>query len=124
MIKTEGTTIKVFRGDSGHFDISKTDSEGNIEQFKQGDKVILSVKENFGEKNVLLRKTIPVNEDCDKVEFPISEEESISLTDLISEPMDFEYDVKVKGVESSTIIGHDDSGAKIFKVYPTGSVDS
>lgn len=124
MVKTDGTTIKVFRGDSGHFDISKTDSDGNIEQFKQGDKVILSVKENFGENNVLLRKTITVKNDCDKVEFPITSEESISLSSLISEPIEYEYDIKVEGTEHSTIIGHDDSGAKIFKVYPTGSVDS
>lgn len=123
MIKTEGSTIKVFRGDSGHFDISKTDSEGNIEQFKKGDKVILSVKENFGENTVLLRKTKLVDEDCNKISFFITEEDTISLTNLISEPIDYEYDIKVEGLENSTIIGHDDSGAKLFKVYPTGSVD-
>lgn len=124
MVKTEGTTIKVFRGDSGHFDISKTDKEGNIENFKKGDKVILSVKQNFAESEILLRKTIIVEEDCIKVEFPISDEDTISLTEIISEPIELEYDIKVDGTEKTTIIGHDDSGAKIFKVYPSGSVDS
>lgn len=124
MVKTDGTTIKVFRGDSGHIDISKTDTDGNIEQFQQGDKVILSVKENFGTDDVLLRKTITVSENCNSVEIPITAEESISLSELISEPVEYEYDIKVEGSDYSTIIGHDDSGAKIFKVYPTGSVDS
>lgn len=45
------------------------------------------------------------------------------MSELISEPVEFEYDINVNGAENTTIIGHDDSGAKIWKLYPSGSVD-
>lgn len=120
MVKTEGTTIKIFRGDCGNIYFSKTDSEGNIEQFKKGDKVVLSVKNNFGESTALLRKEFVVESDSDKVEISFSKEDT-KFVDLISEPIDYEYDIKVN--DCHTIIGHDDSGSKIFRVYPSGSDD-
>lgn len=120
MIKTEGTTIKIFRGDEGTLYISKKDKNGNIEKFKKDDKVVLSVKENFGEHEVKLRKEVVVQEESEKVGFTFYPEDT-KFIDLISEPIDFEYDIDLN--DGNTILGHDDSGAKIFRIYPTGSDD-
>ena len=49
MIKVEGTTIKAYRGASGYIRVSKTDDDGNIEQFAANDVITLTVKNNFGE---------------------------------------------------------------------------
>ena len=38
--------------------------------------------------------------------------------ELGNEIVDYWYEVKVN--EDRTILGYDDSGAKIFKLYPTG----
>lgn len=123
MIKVEGTTIKAYRGSSGYIRVSKTDDEGNIEQFAANDVVTLSVKNNFGESDPILRKQVTVQSACDYVDITISSSETKSMSELISEPVEFEYDINVNGEENTTIIGHDDSGAKIWKLYPSGSVD-
>lgn len=122
MIKTEGTTIKCNRGDSGHLFIRKSDSDGNIEQFAVGDVVIFTIKNNFGEDTVILRKEKTVNEVCDSVQIDFSSEDTM-IGELISEPIEYQYDVKVNGQSNNTILGYDDDGAKIFKLYPSGSVD-
>lgn len=123
MIKVEGTTIKAYRGASGYIRVSKTDDDGNIEQFAANDVITLTVKNNFGESTPILRKQLTVESACDYVDITISATETKSMSELISEPVEFEYDINVNGAENTTIIGHDDSGAKIWKLYPSGSVD-
>ena len=120
MIRTDGNLIKCPRGDAGYIDIRKSDSEDNTEIFSKGDKVIFSIKNNFSEPEVILRKTVDVEEDTETVRIEFSHEDTL-IGDLITNYMDYEYDINVNNKD--TILGHDDSGAKIFRVYPTGSVD-
>lgn len=119
-MKTDGTTIECFRGDSGHIYISKTDSDGNIEKFVKGDRVIFTIKNNFGEIKPVLRKIFDVQNDTEELELTFTKDDTL-IGELISEAVDFEYDISVNG--EHTILGHGSDGAKIFRLYPTGSVD-
>ena len=119
-MRTDGTTIECFRGDSGNIYISKTDKEGNIEKFLAGDHVIFTIKNNFGEVNPILRKVFEVQNDTEELELQFSKEDTL-IGELISEAVDYEYDISVNG--EHTILGHGSDGAKIFRLYPTGSVD-
>lgn len=120
MIKIEGTMIKCFRGDKGHIVIRKKDKKGNIEPFEKGDKVTFSVKNNFGEENPILRKIIDVEEEKDCVTIDLSSSDTL-IGDLISDYVDYEYDIAIN--DDNTILGHDESGAKIFRLFPSGSDD-
>ncbi len=121
MIRTSGTTIECFRGNSGHIYISKTDSDGNIEPFEKNDEIIFTVKNNFAEEEVVLRKKIKIEETTNKARIDFSKEDTL-IGDLISDAVDYEYDISVNG--NNTILGHDSSGAKIFKLYPSGCDDA
>lgn len=115
--------IKFTRGDIGQIIIRKKikDETDRYEPFFAGDKVIFTIKNNFADEEVLLRKIVEVIEDCDYVIFDFSSEDT-TIGDLIAAPMKYQYDVSIDG--DKTIIGYDDeTGPKYVMVYPEGSND-
>lgn len=115
------TTIKCTRGDRGSINIKKQDDKGNFENFIKGDKVIFSIKNNFSDSEPVFRKIVEVEEDSEFVTFELTKEDT-TLEDLISSPKEYQYDVSIN--DDLTIIGYDDDGPKIFRLYPEGSSDN
>ena len=110
MYKIDESTIKCTRGDKLIFDVKIPikDETGTItgyEKFFKDDKVIFSVKENFGNADVVIRKEVIVPEDTDTITFSLTKEDT-TIGELISKPVTYQYDVSIN--EDNTIIGYDD----------------
>ena len=126
MYKIDDSTIKCTRGDKLIFDVKIPikDEAGVItgyEKFFKDDKVIFSVKENFGNADVVIRKEVIVPEDTDTITFLLTKKDT-TIGELISKPVTYQYDISIN--EDNTIIGYDDeSGPKYFILYPEGSND-
>ena len=113
-------SIYVTRGDSLYFTVTAQD-DGTAYVFQPGDVVRLKV---FGKKNaesVVLQKDFPVLSATEKVEIYLTEYET-RIGDTISKPVDYWYEVELNPFSNpQTIIGYDEDGAKIFKLFPEGN---
>lgn len=113
-------SIYVTRGDSLYFTVTAQD-DGTAYMFQAGDVVRLKV---FGKKdaeNVVLQKDFPVLSATEKVEIYLTEEET-RIGGVISKPTDYWYEVELNPWDNpQTIIGYDEDGAKIFKLFPEGN---
>ncbi len=119
--KKEPTIIKCNRGNKGSITVRKKNKNtGEFEKFNAGDKVVLSVKQNFAEEEPAIRKIIEVTEETDSVTFSLSKDDT-TIGELISEPVTYQYDIAIN--DDNTILGYDDDGPKKFIVYPEGSND-
>ena len=118
-VVNEDKSIYVTRGDVVFFGVTADDNTGAY-TFKPGDVVRIKI---FGKKdvtNVLLQKDFPVEISADKVGVYLSGAET-KLGDAISKPTEFWYEIELNpDTEPQTIIGYDEDGAKVFKLFPEG----
>lgn len=116
----EDLSIYVTRGDTVYFSVS-ADNKGEKYKFQPRDIVKIKI---FGKKdceNVVLKKEFPVTEETETVVIILTELET-KIGNIISKPVDYWYEIELitEGI-TQTIIGYDDDGAKIFKLFPEGS---
>ena len=118
-VVNEDASIYCTRGDAGGFYVQAT-FKGEPYTFRAGDVVRLKV---FGKKdceNVVLEKSVTVLEDTTQVEVALYSEDT-KFGDVISKPVDYWYEVELNpDTKPQTIIGYDEEGAKIFKLFPEG----
>ena len=114
-------TIHITRGDAAVFSVSASIGDAEFE-FSQGDVVRLKV---FAKKNcedVVLQKDTEVTEATNAVGIVLGKEDT-TIGEFISKPTDYWYEVELNPeTNPQTIVGYDDVGAKIFKLYPEGGV--
>ena len=114
-------TINITRGDSAVISVTAEINNASYE-FKPGDVVRFKV---FGKKDcegVVLNKDVTVTEATPAVEIKL-EKNDTKIGDYIVKPVDYWYEVELNPeTEPQTIIGYDENGAKVFKVYPEGGV--
>ena len=112
-------SIYVTRGDIVAFTVTAKDNGKNY-KFQPGDVVRLKV---FGKKdaeNVVLQKDFPVLYVTEKVEIYLSEDDT-KFGEIISKPKDYWYEVELNPYDDpQTIIGYDEDGAKVFRLFPEG----
>jgi len=112
-------TIHITRGDTALFTVT-AENEGSVYKFQPGDVVRIKV---FAKKNatiVVLQKDFPVLEEADRVDVLLTEEDT-KIGEVISKPVDYWYEVELNPFTNpQTIVGYDDDGPKIFKLYPEG----
>lgn len=117
----EDLSIYLTRGDSAVFSVGATIG-GTEYTFKEGDVVRFKV---FGKKDcedVVLKKDAVVGEATNLVQIALDSDET-KIGDVISKPTDYWYEVELNpDTYAQTIIGYDENGAKIFKLYPEGGV--
>ena len=117
----EDMTIECTRGDAAVFSVG-ANIEGVAYTFKEGNVVRFSV---FGRKDcseVVLQKDVTVNEETELVEIELSGEDT-KFGGVISKPADYWYEVELNPeTYPQTIIGYDQDGAKVFKLYPESEV--
>lgn len=119
MQKVEGTTIKINRGDILNLTLSLKLDDGTNYTFQPNDKVVFSLYNKNGlDKEAILLKEITVQESAQSVEITLSSQET-KIGELINKPIEYWYEVELN--DQYTVIGYDDDGAKIFKLYPEGS---
>lgn len=118
---SDDLTINITRGDTALFHI-KADINGTVYQFKVGDEVRLNVftKKDCGE--VVLSKTVNVNSETESVEIELTSEET-KIGEVISRPVDYWYEIELNpDTKPQTIVGYDEDGAKVFRLYPEGGI--
>lgn len=117
----EDNSIYATRGDIVFFSVCAEDRETKVKYtFKPGDVLRIKV---YGKKNaedVVLQKDFPVTENTEMAEIFLSEEDT-KIGEVISKPKDYWYEVELNPLTNpQTIIGYDEDGAKVFKLFPEG----
>lgn len=117
----EYATIHVTRGDVAHFQVTAMKSDTEKYVFKADDVVRLKVFQKKAHNNVILQKCFTVEEEREAVDIYLSEEET-KIGEIINKPVDYWYEVELNPfTEPQTIVGYDDEGPKIFRLYPEGA---
>lgn len=118
-VVNEDMSIYCTRGDAGGFIVRAT-LAGEAHTFRAGDVVRLKV---FGKKdcgNVVLQKSVTAAEDTEQVEMFLDGDDT-KFGEVISKPVDYWYEVELNpDTKPQTIIGYDEEGAKIFRLFPEG----
>lgn len=112
-------TIHITRGDTAYFTVT-AEENGVQRMFNANDVVRIKVMKKKDCSNVAFQKDVLVTEDTYTVHIILTEEET-KIGDVISKPVDYWYEIELNPYTNpQTIIGYDEDGAKIFKVYPEG----
>lgn len=113
-------SIYATRGDIVFFTVGANE-DGEPYSFKAGDVVRIKV---FGKKDaekVVLEKDFPITENTTEVQIYLSKEDT-KFGDVISKPKDYWYEIELNPLTNpQTIIGYDEDGAKVFKLFPEGA---
>ena len=119
VINSDDNSIYVTRGDIVLFSVTAED-EGVAYKFMPGDVVRMKVYGRKDAENVVLQKDFPVGEECDAVEIYLDEEDT-KIGGVISKPTDYWYEIELNpDTDPQTIVGYDEDGAKVFKLFPEG----
>ena len=118
-VLNDDLSIYATRGDIVFFTVTAED-KGKTYTFKAGDVVRIKVYDKKNAKSVVLEKDFPVTADAESVEILLTGEET-KFGDVISKPKDYWYEVELNPMSNpQTIIGYDEDGAKVFKLFPEG----
>ena len=115
----EDLSIYATRGDIVFFSVTAED-DGVAYQFQAGDVVRIKVYGKKAAENVVLQKDFPVTAATDSVQIFLTEDDT-KIGEVISKPTDYWYEVELNPESNpQTIIGYDEDGAKVFKLFPEG----
>jgi hypothetical protein len=118
---SEDMTMHITRGDMATFSVGARLNNATY-TFQPNDVVRFKV---FGKKScddVVLKKDVVVSGTASAVEFNLNGKDT-AIGDVISKPTDYWYEVELNpDTKPQTIIGYDENGAKVFKLYPEGGV--
>lgn len=114
-------SIYVTRGDIAFFTVTAADENGKNYVFKPGDVVRMKVTEKKACENVMFQKDFPVTVETETVEMLLTEADT-KFGEVISKATDYWYEIELNPFSNpQTIIGFDEDGAKIFKLFPEGA---
>lgn len=112
-------TIHITRGDIGTIEFSIMNGQ-NPYTFTEGDIVRLGVFNKKNMNSLVFQKDVQVTGSVTKVDIELTEEDT-KIGDIINKPVEYWYEIQLNpDTEPQTIIGYDDLGAKVFKLYPEG----
>lgn len=115
----EDKTINCTRGDAVVFSV-RANVDGIAYTFKEGDVVRFKVFAKKECEDVVLQKDVTVAEETNEVEIELDGADT-SIGEFISKPVDYWYEIELNPeTYPQTIIGYDEDGAKVFKLYPEG----
>lgn len=119
-VLNDDLSIYATRGDIVFFSVTAED-KGEVYTFKAGDMVRIKVFGKKDTKSIVLQKDFPVMNDCTEVEIYLDKEDT-KIGEVISKPKDYWYEVELNPLNNpQTIIGYDEDGAKVFKLFPEGA---
>lgn len=115
----EDMSIYATRGDMVFFRVT-AEENGSVYKFQAGDVVRFKVTEKKACEEVVLQKDFAVTEETEAVEVILTKQDT-KIGDVISKPVDYWYEVELNPFSNpQTIIGYDEDGARIFKLFPEG----
>lgn len=118
-VVNDDMSIYCTRGDAGGFYVQASLKE-QAYTFRTGDVVRLKVFRKKDCENVVLQKDVDVAEDTTQVEVFLTKEDT-KIGEVISKPTDYWYEVELNpDTKPQTIVGYDEDGAKVFKLFPEG----
>lgn len=115
-------SIHLTRGDIASIEVraNKTEEEAYI--FQIGDVVRMQVFEKSKCNCVVMQKEVKVLEETQVVDIFLNKDDT-SIGEIIHKPKDYWYEIELNPDSNpQTIVGYDDNGAKVFRLYPEGSV--
>ena len=118
-VVNDDMSIYVTRGDFVVLDVT-AEKDGESYIFQQGDLVRIKVFVKKDCETVVLEKDFPVAIATETVEIYLDENDT-KIGGVISKPVDYWYEIELNPLsEPQTIIGYDDDGAKVFRLFPEG----
>lgn len=117
-------SIYVTRGDIVALEVSAKDTTktlGTPYTFQPGEILRMTVYGKKKAQNVVLQKDFPITAVTQTVGIFLTKEDT-KIGDIISKPVDYWYEIELNPYDNpQTIIGYDDDGAKVFKLFPEGA---
>ena len=112
-------SIYATRGDIVFFTVSADDG-GESYAFQPGDIVRMKVYGKKDAETVYMQKDFPVTAATQEVEIYLTEADT-KIGETNSRPKDYWYEIELNpDTNPQTIIGYDEDGAKVFKLFPEG----
>lgn len=113
-------SIHITRGDIGILGITAKNEDNTDYIFQVGDIIRLGVFEKKKFSLIKLQKDVTVQEQGTEVQISLNKEDT-TIGDIINTPVDYWYEIQLNPeTNPQTIIGYDENGAKIFRLYPEG----
>lgn len=111
------STICLTRGDAANL---KVTANNGAHTFQTGDVIRFVVFRQKACGDVVIQKDVTVEEETPIVYIPLDPEDTL-FGDLIHEPVEYWYSIKLNpDAQTQTLVGYDDYGAKVFRLYPGG----
>lgn len=121
-INRDDGTICLTRGDVCSFPVSSKYLNGLPYTFLEGDVLRFTVMNKKDYSDVLIQKDFKADAGSQFVMIHLDKDDT-KFGSTISKPIEYHYEIELNPeTEPLTIIGHDDDGGKIFRLYPEGSV--
>ena len=115
----EDLSIYLTRGDAAAFALNAQENK-HAYRFPAGSVVRFKVFEKKDCGCVVLQKDFPVETASCTVEISLTETETVFGT-VINKPTDYWYEVELNPFDNpQTIIGYDEDGPKLFRLFPAG----
>lgn len=112
----EDKTIHLTRGDVAEIVLRAKDNM----VFEKGCVVRFKVFEKKDCESVVLQKDFEVVEESSEMEIYLGKEDT-KIGGLINKPKDYWYEIELNPeTKPQTVLGYEEDGAKIFKLYPEG----
>ena len=113
-------SIYVTRGDMVFLRVTAM-RNGSAYTFEAGEVIRIKVYGKKDAENVVLQKDFPVTATSAYVDIILTEEDT-KIGEVISKHKDYWYEVELNPYDNPmTIIGYDEDGAKIFRLFPEGA---
>lgn len=113
-------TICLTRGDIASIIVSANLQDGAAYTFMPGDVVRFTVCKMRDYSTIILQKEITISEESNTVTISLLSEDT-RIGGVINKPVDYWYEVELNpDTAPQTIIGYDEAGEKIFRLYPEG----
>lgn len=114
-------SIYATRGDIVFFSVGATDKDTKKPyKFQPGDIVRIKVYGKKAAEEVVLQKDFPVTEITERVSIFLDKDD-MKIGEVISKHKDYWYEVVLNDdTDPQTIIGYDEDGAKVFRLFPEG----
>lgn len=115
----EDLSIYLTRGDAITINLN-ADNNGENYIFRVGDLIRFKVFEKKECSVVVLQKDVRVENETETVAIHLSSEDT-KIGSEINKPTDYWYEVELNpDSQPQTIIGYNEDGAKVFRLYPEG----
>ena len=115
----DDNSIYVTRGDMVYLRVT-AQNNGEAYTFQPGEVLRIKIYGKKDCENVVLQKDFPVGVVTQEVDI-VLEERDTKIGGVINKPTDYWYEVELNPFDNpQTIIGYDEDGAKLFRLYPEG----